>query len=67
MSFKKNIEPENVLISPFKVHKTFTFNTIENFINKNAGSFNIKNFDLNKLFIILIHLFIYLSLYLLSI
>ena len=26
MSFKKNIEPENVLISPFKVHKTFTFN-----------------------------------------
>ena len=27
MSFKKNIEPENVLISSFKVHKTFTFNT----------------------------------------
>ncbi len=29
MSFKKNIEPENVLISPFKVHKTFTFNTAD--------------------------------------
>ena len=25
--------------------KTFTFNTIENFINKNAGSFNIKNYE----------------------
>ena len=25
MSFRKNIEPENVLISSFQVHKTFTF------------------------------------------
>ena len=48
--YKKSMKKDDYYSNKIKIKdsvtgKTFTFNTIENFINKNAGSFNIKNFE----------------------
>jgi hypothetical protein len=48
--YKKSMKKGDYYSNKIKIKdsvtgKTFTFNTLENFINKNAGSFNVKNFE----------------------
>ena len=48
--YKKSMKSGDYYSNKIKIKdsvtgKTFTFNTLENFINKNAGSFNVKNFE----------------------
>tara|TARA_R110000796_G_scaffold105743_4_gene216052 strand:+ start:69 stop:1160 length:1092 start_codon:yes stop_codon:yes gene_type:complete len=53
MSFKKNLEPEDVLISSFETHKTFTLNEADSGSGIYAMSLikptdsNLHNFDIN--------------------
>ena len=48
--YKKSMKKSDYYSDKIKIKdsvtgKTFTFNTLENFINKNAKSFNIKNYE----------------------
>ena len=48
--YKKSMKKDDYYSNKIKIKdsitgKTFTFDTIENFINKNAKSFNIKNYE----------------------
>ena len=48
--YKKSMKKDDYYSNKIKIKdsvtgKTFTFNTLENFINKNADSFNIKNYE----------------------
>ena len=53
MSFKKNLEPEDVLISSFETHKTFTLNDSDSIVGIYAVGLekptdsNLHNFDIN--------------------
>jgi hypothetical protein len=53
MSFKKNLEPEDVLISSFETHKTFTLNESDSIVGIYAVGLekptdsNLHNFDIN--------------------
>ena len=42
---KSDYYSDKIKIKDSVTGKTFTFNTLENFINKNAKSFNIKNYE----------------------
>ena len=41
----KNFYSGKIKIKDNKTNKTFTFNTFKNYINRNAASFNLKNFN----------------------
>ena len=48
--YEKSMKKDNFYSNKIKIKdsvtgKTFTFNTLENFVNKNASSFNVKNFN----------------------